>query len=173
MYRIVGLSGKFFAMEIDEMKKNPGKVLIGVDMVQLQDHVDTLKNLNKANILMDKSTKTLNFITDILDNVAMCEEDLGSRYCGGNPPMDTEKLATRMFNHIYDRCISVPADIGVELSQIVEHHMQSQTHFNGLSPAEAERLAILAEECSEVVQKVCKTLRNGYESTHPDGGPHE
>lgn len=44
-------------------------------------------------------------------------------------------------------------------------------HFNKLSPAEAERLAILSEECGEVVQAVGKILRHGYESKHPDGGP--
>lgn len=43
--------------------------------------------------------------------------------------------------------------------------------FNGLSPAQAERLAMLAEECGETVQAACKILRHGYESTHPDGGP--
>jgi NTP pyrophosphatase (non-canonical NTP hydrolase) len=37
-------------------------------------------------------------------------------------------------------------------------------HFNGLMPAEAERLAILAEECAEVIQAVAKILRHGYES---------
>ncbi len=36
-----------------------------------------------------------------------------------------------------------------------------------LTPAHIERLAILAEECSEVVQAVCKTLRHGYDSKHP------
>ena len=41
-------------------------------------------------------------------------------------------------------------------------------HFNGLTPAEAERLAILAEEAAEVVQMVGKILRHGYESHHPD-----
>lgn len=41
-------------------------------------------------------------------------------------------------------------------------------HFNGLSPAEAERLAMLAEECGEVIQAVGKVLRHGYESFHPD-----
>lgn len=40
-------------------------------------------------------------------------------------------------------------------------------HFNGLTPAEAERLAMLAEECGEVVQVVGKILRHGYESFHP------
>lgn len=41
-------------------------------------------------------------------------------------------------------------------------------HFNGLTPAEAERLAILAEECGEVVQAIGKILRHGYDSYHPD-----
>ena len=40
-------------------------------------------------------------------------------------------------------------------------------HFNHLSPAEAERLAITAEECGEAVQAIGKILRHGYESTHP------
>lgn len=38
---------------------------------------------------------------------------------------------------------------------------------NELSLAEEERLAILAEECGEVVQMVGKILRHGYESYHP------
>ena len=41
-------------------------------------------------------------------------------------------------------------------------------HFNRLTPAEAERLALLAEECGEVVQIVGKILRHGYESKHPN-----
>ena len=41
-------------------------------------------------------------------------------------------------------------------------------HFNQLTPAEAERLAMLAEECGEVVQVVGKILRHGYDSYHPD-----
>lgn len=40
--------------------------------------------------------------------------------------------------------------------------------FNQLTPAEAERLAMLAEEASEIVQAVTKTLRHGYHSFHPD-----
>lgn len=39
--------------------------------------------------------------------------------------------------------------------------------FNGLTEAEAERLAILAEELGEAAQRVGKILRHGYESTHP------
>ena len=37
-------------------------------------------------------------------------------------------------------------------------------HFNALTEAEAERLAILCEECAEVQQIVCKILRHGYDS---------
>lgn len=44
-------------------------------------------------------------------------------------------------------------------------------HFNGLTPAQAELLAMLAEECGEVIQVVGKILRHGYESYHPDR-PH-
>lgn len=40
-------------------------------------------------------------------------------------------------------------------------------HFNGLSEAEQERLAIIVEECGEVVQAACKILRHGYEGTNP------
>lgn len=43
-------------------------------------------------------------------------------------------------------------------------------HFNNLTPAEAERLAMLAEECGEVIQIIGKILRHGYDSRHPDGG---
>lgn len=45
-------------------------------------------------------------------------------------------------------------------------------HFNGLTPAEAERLALLAEECGECVQAIGKILRHGYESRHPLDGTH-
>lgn len=41
--------------------------------------------------------------------------------------------------------------------------------FNELSPAEAERLAVLSEECGEVIQNIGKILRHGYESCHPSG----
>lgn len=37
-----------------------------------------------------------------------------------------------------------------------------------LTDAEAERLAMLAEECGEVVQLIGKILRHGYTSYHPD-----
>lgn len=44
-------------------------------------------------------------------------------------------------------------------------------HFNKLTPEQTEALAILAEECAEVVQVVGKILRHGLRSCHPDGGP--
>ena len=44
-------------------------------------------------------------------------------------------------------------------------------NFNGLSPAEAERLAILAEEMGETIQEIGKILRHGYESRWPDDAP--
>ena len=40
-------------------------------------------------------------------------------------------------------------------------------HFNGLTPAEAERLAMLAEELGEATQAIGKILRHGYESYNP------
>lgn len=40
-------------------------------------------------------------------------------------------------------------------------------HHNRLTPAEAERLAMLAEECAEVIQAIGKILRHGYDSYHP------
>lgn len=46
----------------------------------------------------------------------------------------------------------------------------SVRHFNGLMPAEAERLALLMEECAEVQQVIGKILRHGYHSVHPNGG---
>lgn len=42
---------------------------------------------------------------------------------------------------------------------------------NGLSPAELERLAFLAEECAEAIQSVGKIVRHGYESCDPTRSP--
>ena len=36
-----------------------------------------------------------------------------------------------------------------------------------MSPAEVEALALLAEECGEVVQAIGKSLRHGLDSYHP------
>lgn len=40
-------------------------------------------------------------------------------------------------------------------------------HFNELTPAEAERLALLLEEMGEAQQAIGKILRHGYESYSP------
>lgn len=39
---------------------------------------------------------------------------------------------------------------------------------NKLSDAQIERLAMLAEECGEVIQVIGKIMRHGYLSYHPD-----
>jgi len=41
-------------------------------------------------------------------------------------------------------------------------------HFNKLSPALLERLALLSEECAEVCMIVGKIIRHGYNSYNPD-----
>lgn len=41
-------------------------------------------------------------------------------------------------------------------------------HFNNLTPAQAELLAMLAEEAAEVIQVIGKVLRHGYDNHHPD-----
>lgn len=40
-------------------------------------------------------------------------------------------------------------------------------HFNDLSPAEAERLAMLAEEAGEIVHVIGKILRHGFDRRNP------
>ncbi|HTG26079.1 MAG TPA: hypothetical protein VK681_39140 [Reyranella sp.] len=42
-----------------------------------------------------------------------------------------------------------------------------EKHFNGLSPQDAEILALIAEECAEVIQAVTKIQRHGLESRNP------
>jgi NTP pyrophosphatase (non-canonical NTP hydrolase) len=49
--------------------------------------------------------------------------------------------------------------------------MNPTSHYNQLTEAEAERLALLSEELGEVQQAIGKILRHGYESRHPNGGP--
>lgn len=44
---------------------------------------------------------------------------------------------------------------------------EREAHFNKLTPAEAERLALLLEEMGEAQQAIGKILRHGYESYNP------
>lgn len=46
----------------------------------------------------------------------------------------------------------------------------SELPFNRLTNEGAEALALLAEECAEVIQIVGKILRHGINSSHPDSG---
>jgi NTP pyrophosphatase (non-canonical NTP hydrolase) len=48
--------------------------------------------------------------------------------------------------------------------------MRKRKSAPGLSKSELERLAVLAEECAEVIQVVGKIQRHGYDSVHPNGG---
>lgn len=41
-------------------------------------------------------------------------------------------------------------------------------HFNRLTPAQDERLALLSEECGEVIQAIGKIQRHGYHSWNPE-----
>lgn len=41
-------------------------------------------------------------------------------------------------------------------------------HFNNLSEEQAESLALLAEECAEVIVAIQKIMRHGLESCHPN-----
>lgn len=46
--------------------------------------------------------------------------------------------------------------------------MSNNENFNQLTPAEAERLALLLEELGEAQQTIGKILRHGYESRNPN-----
>jgi len=48
--------------------------------------------------------------------------------------------------------------------------MNQTKHYNNLTPAEAERLALVAEEAGEVLQAVGKVLRHGYDNFNPKTG---
>lgn len=48
--------------------------------------------------------------------------------------------------------------------------MADVEHYNRLEPEVAELLAVLAEECGEVVQRVGKILRHGVQSVSPYSG---
>lgn len=49
----------------------------------------------------------------------------------------------------------------------------ADAHFNELTPAQLERLAILSEECGEVIQVIGKILRHGVQSCSPFGASQE
>ena len=55
-------------------------------------------------------------------------------------------------------------------NKTAENERGPVAHFNGLSPAAAESLALIAEECAEVSQVITKILRHGLFSHHPESG---
>jgi NTP pyrophosphatase (non-canonical NTP hydrolase) len=69
--------------------------------------------------------------------------------------------AYRHFGHVGDVNRWTPR-------QTAEHFAGEAGSFNGLTPAEAERLALLSEELSEAGKAIGKVLRHGYDSHHPD-----
>jgi NTP pyrophosphatase (non-canonical NTP hydrolase) len=62
---------------------------------------------------------------------------------------------------------------GARHYQIINLEVTRMTgNFNKLTPAEAERLALLAEECGELVLAIGKVLRHGYDSRNPHDLTH-
>lgn len=49
----------------------------------------------------------------------------------------------------------------------------ADAQFNQLTPAQAERLDIMAEECAEVIQAIMKIKRHGFQSCSPFGANPE
>jgi len=53
-----------------------------------------------------------------------------------------------------------------------EEKALAEAGIPGLTRADIERLAVLAEECGEVAKAVSKVLRHGYKGASPFGGPN-
>jgi NTP pyrophosphatase (non-canonical NTP hydrolase) len=91
-----------------------------------------------------------------------------------------EELA-RQFGLITGQCLeareklleaqdSFAREAGVNLwlrTRLAQLEGQYKTDLPGLTPSEVERLAILSEECGEVVRAIGKIQRYGWESTSP------
>lgn len=87
-----------------------------------------------------------------------------------------ESLA-REFGLLTARCLSAQEDLERErgtAARLADRLGQLQAQYAvdvpGLTPGETERLAILSEECGEVVAAVGKILRYGWERQSPYGG---
>lgn len=76
-----------------------------------------------------------------------------------------------VLDHLRLEARGVGADARIDQLRDRLRARRIEPHFNKLTPAEAERLALLIEESGETLHAVGKILRHGYESRHPDGGP--
>lgn len=95
-----------------------------------------------------------------------------------NKPADRDAYSnavSRWFQDRHARDMAAEIEVAKLVSEAVamtDHTVDKAAlatgaHFNKLTPAEAERLAMLAEECGEVIQVIGKILRHGYDSFHP------
>ncbi len=60
---------------------------------------------------------------------------------------------------------SIPSSVERQAAEMERGPMAE--HYNRLTPEQLERLALLAEECAEVIKAVMKIQRHGYESRNP------
>lgn len=75
-------------------------------------------------------------------------------------------------NRIKERLLEIISNVSgqsfrSEAGQLTDALEEKTPHFNILTPAQAERLALLSEELGEAQQAIGKILRHGYESYHP------
>lgn len=71
-----------------------------------------------------------------------------------------------------DKHTPLRLDEGYVCLTCINKKLEDSTSYNGLTPGEAERLAILAEEAGEIVRSVGKILRHGYDGYHPSKPDH-
>lgn len=85
-------------------------------------------------------------------------------------PYQARKQTESMFVDLKRQCAESNEARRRLLERVAELSSQQNPAIPGLTPAQIERLAMLAEECGEVVQAVMKILRHGYQSQPPRGG---
>ena len=103
-----------------------------------------------------------------------CKEHPCAAHRGG--ASDVQRVARPEFRHAHQR----HALAGVRHQgttrptgpRAADHQGANVKHFNGLTPAEHERLALLLEELGEAQQAIGKILRHGYNSHDPTSSSH-
>ena len=127
------------------------------DIAILGDAVAILRSYEQ---LRDVITAAKKDLSEELMNTAKSEECEFCKMWNSSNPLKLE----------FDR-LRAERDAALALQADEEIAAEERLPFNGLTPAEAERLALLSEELGETVQAIGKVLRHGYENSHPDGGP--